>query len=217
MHPGSIRIEHTIASHSEHRHEHRELTIPWLHVRQPSEASGPSLQSLLDAHDIMTATGKSLFLNRGLEKALTPRPLSIYQVCRPLSSAAGTQHVVTARFEEAGTFYAFSHFPMYQLMLHCIRRQASTFIKTLARLATGMQQAVVRIPLKEGGSTKTPHTARTQFLELPSQKRANTPARGCNALYRPSRVPPRRSGTCRAAVAALAGTDQQTLRASYLE
>jgi hypothetical protein len=81
------------------------------------------------------------------------------------------------------------------------------------RAATKREEKVERDRLKG----KTPHTARTQFLELPSRKRANTPARGCNALYRPSRVPLRRSGTCRAAVAALAGTDQQTLRASYLE
>jgi hypothetical protein len=53
------------------------------------------------------------------------------------------------------------------------------------------------------------------FWKTPSQKHHNTSARGRNSPYRPSRVPPRRFGTCRVAVAAAAGTDRQNPRAGY--
>ena len=58
---------------------------------------------------------------------------------------------------------------------------------------------------------KTRQTAGTQFVELPIVTASKTSASGRNGLYRPTRVPPRRFGTCRAAVAALAGTDRQNL------
>jgi hypothetical protein len=41
-------------------------------------------------------------------------------------------------------------------------------------------------------------------MEIPSQKHQSTSANGRNVLYRPLCVPPHRSGTCKAAVAALA-------------
>jgi hypothetical protein len=47
------------------------------------------------------------------------------------------------------------------------------------------------------------------FWNYHPQRTGNTLARGRNGLYRPLRVPPRRFGTCRAAVAALAGTDSK--------
>jgi hypothetical protein len=46
-------------------------------------------------------------------------------------------------------------------------------------------------------------------LELPSQKASKLPASGRNSLYRPPRVPQRWFDICRAAIAALAGTDSK--------
>jgi hypothetical protein len=47
------------------------------------------------------------------------------------------------------------------------------------------------------------------FLEFSLQKASKLPASGRNSLYRPPRVSQRRFGTCRASVAALAGTDNK--------
>ena len=60
---------------------------------------------------------------------------------------------------------------------------------------------------------KTRQTTRTQFLENPSPQQQSTSISGCNGLYRPPRVPPRQFRTCRAATAALLGSDRQNLQA----